>query len=241
TARSAFERQVRPCTFIGRPTSYIGSREVANERSSSYTYRVPAPMIRTKIVATIGPACSEVQTLLDLFEAGADVCRLNFSHGTVQTHLQTLRNIHEAAARYDYPIAILGDLSGPKIRLGEIAGDGMQVKPGDTLILQRAPIVGANMRASTTIPTLIDDIQPGDRLYIEDGQLRFICTDKRKDEISLSCLVGGTLRSHKGINLPNTKLSVNSLTDRDWQFAEWAIENGLDYLALSFVRRPDEI
>src|SRR3954471_590705 len=107
-------------------------------------------MIRTKIVATMGPACKDVETLYRLFEAGADVCRLNFSHGTLDAHLQMLRNIREAAARYTHPIAILGDLCGPKIRLGQVADEGgtggMTVHPGDELILQRAAIVGAKGR-----------------------------------------------------------------------------------------------
>ena len=202
-------------------------------------------MIRTKILATMGPACSDVETLCRLFEAGADVCRLNFSHGNLDQHLLTLRNIHEAAARYDRPIAILGDLGGPKIRLGPVADvdgtGGMPINPGDTLIIQRSPITGSNLRVSTTVPALIDDINPGDRVYIEDGLLRFLCVEKKPDEIHCACHIGGVLKSAKGINLPNTRVSVPSITERDWQCAEWAAENDLDYLALSFVRSAADI
>ena len=202
-------------------------------------------MIRTKIVATMGPACGDVETLLRLFEAGADVCRLNFSHGTLDAHLQMLRNIREAAVRYSHPIAVLGDLCGPKIRLGQVADEGgtggMTTAPGDELVLQRATIVGAKGRVSSTLPHLIDDVQVGHRIYIEDGLLRFVCTDKNYNELRLNCIVGGILKTAKGINLPDTSVNVPSITDRDWECADWAIENDLDYLALSFVRKPDDI
>jgi pyruvate kinase len=207
--------------------------------------QVNSLMIRTKILATMGPAVGDPENLYRLFEAGADACRLNFSHGTLDSHLLMLRYIHEAAARFDHPIAILGDLGGPKIRLGPIAEvdatGGMPIVPGDTLTIQRAPIIGQNLRVSTTVPALVDDIRPGDRVYIEDGLLRFLCVDKKNDEIHLTCHVGGILKSAKGINLPSTKVSLPSITDRDWQCAEWAVDNNLDYLALSFVRSAADI
>jgi pyruvate kinase len=206
-------------------------------------------MIRTKIVATMGPACGDIETLYRLFEAGADVCRLNFSHGNLDQALQMLRNIREAAARFSHPIAILGDLGGPKIRLGQVtdvdATGGMPIHPGDELILQRAPIVavavGAEKRASCTYKNLVDDVQVGHRVYIEDGLLRFVCTDKNYNELRLNCTIGGVLKTAKGINLPDTSVNVPSITDKDWECADWAIENDLDYLALSFVRRADDI
>jgi pyruvate kinase len=133
-------------------------------------------MIRTKIVATMGPACASANDLLSLFNAGVDICRLNFSHGTLDAHLATLRNIREAAARHDKPIAILGDLCGPKIRLGKIADQegtgGMPIAPGDELVIQRAVITGADRRVNSTYPQLIDDVQPGHRVLIEDGLIR---------------------------------------------------------------------
>ena len=202
-------------------------------------------MIRTKIVATMGPACADADTLYRLFDAGADVCRLNFSHGTLDQHLQNLRNIREAAARFSHPIAVLGDLGGPKIRLGQVAdvdgAGGMPIQTGDELILQRAPTVGQDGRVSSTYKHLVDDVQLGHRVFIEDGLLRFLCTDKNFNELRLSCTVGGVLKTSKGINLPDTSVNVAAITDRDWECADWAIENDLDYLALSFVRRPDDI
>jgi pyruvate kinase len=202
-------------------------------------------MIRTKIVATMGPACGDVETLFSLFQAGVDVCRLNFSHGDLDSHLQMLRNIREAAARWEQPIAILGDLCGPKIRLAQIAPhdgtDGMPIAVGDELVIQRAPCVGQDRRVSSIYANLVDDVQVGHRVLIEDGLLRFICTDKNFTEIRCNCTIGGVLRSSKGINLPDTAVNVPSVTDRDWQCVDWAIDNDLDYLALSFVRSKEDL
>ncbi|HWB54984.1 MAG TPA: pyruvate kinase [Tepidisphaeraceae bacterium] len=198
-------------------------------------------MIRTKIVATMGPACSEVETLLKLFEAGVDVCRLNFSHGDLESHLEMLRSIREAAASFSHPIAILGDLCGPKIRVGPVDGNGMAIGVGDHLIIQRQAIIGQNGRISTTLPELVDDVRIGDRVLIEDGLLRFVCVEKNFNELRCACTAGGILKSAKGLNLPHTPINVPSMTDRDWECVRWAVENDLDYLALSFVRKAADI
>lgn len=202
-------------------------------------------MIRTKIVATMGPACSDVQNLHALFDAGVDICRLNFSHGSLDAHLQVLRNIRQAAMRAETPIAILGDLCGPKIRLGKVADQdgtgGMPVAVGDEIVIQREPIEGRHKRVSSTYVGLLDDLRVGDRVLIEDGLLRFVVTDKQQNEIRLQTTAGGVLKSSKGINLPHTPVNLPAITDRDWECVDWAIENDLDYLALSFVRRADEI
>ena len=202
-------------------------------------------MIRTKIVATMGPAVGEVETLLSLFKAGVDICRLNFSHGTLDDHLLMLRKIREAAAMHDQPVAVLGDLCGPKIRLGKVkavAGmGGMPIKVGDELILQRAEIEGENGVVSTIFPRMVDDVQIGHRVLIEDGLLRFLCIEKNHDHLVLKCTDGGVLKSAKGINLPDTVVNTPAITEKDWRDADWAIENDLDYLALSFVRTADDL
>jgi pyruvate kinase len=206
-------------------------------------------MIRTKILATMGPAVASVETLVALFKAGCDVCRLNFSHGTLADHLKTLRTIREASLRHDHPIAVLGDLCGPKIRLGKVSDidgtGGMPIHPGDELILQRQIIVGGvvegTRRASSNYAHLVDDVQVGQKLLIEDGLLRFLCTDKTFNELRLQCVVGGVLKSNKGVNLPNSKVGIASITEYDWECVAWAVENDLDYLALSFVRSADDI
>src|SRR5919107_3778574 len=129
-------------------------------------------MIRTKILATMGPATADTEVLLRLFDEGVDVCRLNFSHGTLDEHKTMLDKIREAAARFHHPVAVLGDLCGPKIRLGKV-GDvdgrgGMPIAVGEELTFQREPTVGANHRVSSTYPHLIDDVQVGHRVLIED-------------------------------------------------------------------------
>jgi pyruvate kinase len=206
-------------------------------------------MIRTKIVATLGPATSDVETLTRLFDAGVDVCRLNFSHGTLDSILAILKNVWAAAERYGQPIAVLGDLGGPKIRLGKIpdidGSGGMTIASGDTLVIQREPINGkldADRRlVSSTYDKLIDDVKVGDRVLVEDGLLRFVCIDKSPAALTCNCTAGGVLRSAKGINLPNTAINIPSITQRDWECVDWAIEQRLDYLGMSFVRRPDDI
>src|SRR5688572_18388645 len=202
-------------------------------------------MIRTKIIATLGPATSDVETLYRLFESGVDVCRLNFSHGHLDEHKVMLGRIRDAAKRFHHPVAVLGDLCGPKIRLGKVADEGgkggMPIEVGEELTFQREQIVGANKRVSCTYPNFIDDVKVGDRVLIEDGMLRFLCTEKSYNELKCVCKVGGIIKSSKGINLPESTVTVPSITDRDWECVEWAISNDLDYLALSFVRSAKDL
>lgn len=206
--------------------------------------RTPALMMRTKIVATMGPAVADPAVLRALIIAGVDVCRLNFSHGDQEWHELMLRTVRQEAAALDKPIAVLGDLGGPKIRLGEVVdetGGGMAVSAGEALVLQREPILGRGGVVSSTYPGIVDDVQAGDRVLIEDGLIRFVCAGKDANALRLQCTAGGVLKSRKGINLPNTRVKLPSLTQRDSQYVEWAIQNELDYLALSFVRRADEL
>ena len=202
-------------------------------------------MIRTKIVATLGPASSDPATLQRLLEAGADVFRLNFSHGTLDDHLRTLRAVRAVADKWDRPVAVLGDLCGPKIRLGKVrdvgGAGGMPIAVGEDLVIQRDEIEGEGGRVSTTWPAILDDIKSGDRVLIEDGLLRFVCTETSRDEIRLRCTAGGVLKSAKGINLPNTSLRTDAITQRDWECVAWSIQHEVDYLALSFVRRADDL
>ena len=202
-------------------------------------------MIRTKIVATMGPASSPPDVLSRLLEEGIDVCRLNFSHGDVSQHQNTLTAIRQVAQERGATVAILGDLCGPKIRLGKIEDvdgtGGMPIAVGDVLHIVREPIVGKNLRVSSIYPSFVDDVKVGDRILIEDGLIRCVAIDKNANEVLATCTSGGVLKSGKGINLPNTVVSIPSITDRDWQFVDWAVENDLDFLALSFVRRPQDL
>jgi pyruvate kinase len=202
-------------------------------------------MIRTKIVATMGPATATRDVLLRLFEEGVDVCRLNFSHGDLADHLKMLKTIREVAEEAQETVAILGDLGGPKIRLGKIedfdGSGGMSVSIGDVLHFLREPILGRSLRVSTNYAGFVDDVRVGDRILIEDGLLRFVAIEKDKDHVAATCTAGGILRSAKGVNLPTTQVSIPSITEKDWMCVEWAIEHELDFLALSFVRRPEDL
>jgi pyruvate kinase len=202
-------------------------------------------MIRTKIVATLGPAVADARAIRALLVAGVDVCRLNFSHGHLEEHEKVLELVRQQAADLGSPVAIMGDLGGPKIRLGEVADiggtGGMPIAAGDTLMLQRRTITGAAGIVSSTYPGLVDDVQIGHRILVEDGLLRFICVGKDAERLHLQCSAGGVLKSRKGINLPNTSVKLPSITDRDWECVRWAMEMKLDYLSLSFVRRANEL
>jgi pyruvate kinase len=204
---------------------------------------------RTKIVATLGPATSDINMLLELFAANVGVCRLNFSHGEIEQHQRILANVREAAAVWGRPIAVLGDLCGPKIRLGEV-GDcentgGLRLAVNDDLIIQIEPIIGGmhgnQRRVSCTYPSFVDDVKAGHRVLIEDGMVRFVCTQTSGGEVHCRCTVGGILKSSKGINLPDSHVNAPSVTERDLECARWAIDNSLDYLALSFVRRAEDL
>jgi len=205
--------------------------------------------IRTKIVATMGPAVAQKRDLRSLLAAGVDVCRLNFSHGDLAGHAEMLANIRDVIAKLDRPVAILGDLGGPKIRVGQVdennPAGGLAVDVGDELTIQREDTLGRDGVVSATYPGLVDDVQVGDRVLIEDGLLRFVCVRKEPEgspsRLVLRCTAGGVVKTRKGINLPGTKLALPSITDRDWACVDWAIDNDLDYLALSFVRRADDI
>ncbi len=204
-------------------------------------------MIKTKTIATVGPASSSADVLGRMIDAGIDVFRLNFSHGTLDEHKQVLDRIRAQAHERDTAIAIMGDLAGPKIRIGEVGSDPRSgagpcvIRRGDSLIIQRQSIVGDQRRLSTTWPDMLDDVQVGQRVLINDGHIQLRVEDKSTDEITCRCLHGGPLSSHKGINLPDTTLNVPALTPKDITDLAWAIEQQVDYLALSFVRHPDDV
>ncbi|MDY7109140.1 MAG: pyruvate kinase [Planctomycetota bacterium] len=201
----------------------------------------------TKIIATVGPASSSAETIGRLIEAGASIFRLNFGHGSIEEHAAHLKTIRSVAAELGRPVAVLGDLQGPKIRVGEVAGRGLELPTGSTVIFQRRPIVatpardGNPHRFSSTYSGLIDDVKAGQRLLVDDGMIRMLIVEKGADEIRCTVTGGGVVKSHKGVNLPDTDLTVQTLDERDWWHVHWAIENDLDFLALSFVRNADDV
>jgi pyruvate kinase len=198
------------------------------------------PPARTKVVATIGPASSGPR-LPQLLDAGVDVCRLNFSHGELQDHAAALAGIRQWAARHDSPVAVLGDLCGPKIRLNRLAGDRFELTPGQSVRFVRGDAEGTPERLTVSYPHFIDEVEVGSRIYIDDGLVRCLVTDRSADALTCTVTAGGVVSNRKGVNLPDTRLSIAALTEKDRRDASWALEHELDYLALSFVRQPDDL
>jgi pyruvate kinase len=204
---------------------------------------MPEPLNRerTKIVATLGPATSGPETLRQLCDAGVDVYRLNFSHGTLDEHAVVLERLRQAIDESGNTAAVLGDLCGPKIRLDPIRDGAMFMAAGDSLTIRREETEGVDGRVSTNYDRLVDEVEVGHRVLIDDGLIRFEVAEKRADEAVCRCTASGTLRTRKGINLPDSTLSVESLTDDDRACVAWAADHHLDYLALSFVRRSEDL
>lgn len=204
-------------------------------------------MIHTKIVCTIGPASWEPQMLRRLIEAGMDVARLNMSHADHATHAETIRKIREAAAEVGKPVAILADLQGPKLRVGEIAGDNILIESGERIVLTTRDIVGERTSGdiAATIPVRYDhlpqDVKPGERILIDDGLIELQALGVNGPNIFCTVVNGGPISDHKGVNLPGTQLSVPSITEKDWDDLRFALEKEVDWIALSFVRTGDEI
>ncbi|MFG0283709.1 MAG: pyruvate kinase [Phycisphaerales bacterium JB039] len=200
---------------------------------------------RTKIVATIGPASESPEMLRRLILAGVSVMRFNFSHGTLAEHERRLRDVRAIAAEMARPVAVLGDLPGPKIRVGVVPEGGVEVVSGQEIIFERgremAAIVDGAPTFGVTYPELIGEVEPGQRVLINDGAIRLLAVDHDGQRLRCLVTIGGLITSGKGINLPETSVAVPSLTERDWELTRWAVAHGVDYLALSFVRRAEDI
>ncbi|HVS70960.1 MAG TPA: pyruvate kinase [Phycisphaerae bacterium] len=195
---------------------------------------------KTKIVVTLGPACASPENFAKLVDAGVSVARLNFSHGSLDQKREYLQTIRSAAKR---PVAIMADLCGPKIRVGQIDNNAMHLDPGDTVTIQREPTLGKDLLISTNYPGIVDDLDVGQRVLIDDGAIRLLCTDKEPLHNRVRCRVttGGILQSNKGFNLPHTNVNLPSITDKDWADVDFAVANDVDYIALSFVRSADDV
>jgi pyruvate kinase len=199
-------------------------------------------MRRTKIVATIGPASSSPETLERLVRAGADVLRLNFSHGSHEQHQEVIRASREIAARLDRPIALLQDLSGPKIRTGRVKDNAITLRAGARLtITTDAAVEGTPERITTTYSALPRDVKPGDQILLDDGNLELRVLSAAGESVLCEVVDGGPLRSNKGMNLPGVTLSTPALTDKDRIDLAFGVRNGVDYVALSFVRRAADV
>jgi pyruvate kinase len=199
-------------------------------------------MRHTKIIATIGPATSSERAIRDLVAAGVDIFRLNFSHGTHAAHGDVITRIRAAAADAQRCVAILQDLSGPKIRTGTLAGDvPLRLEPGDELTIAVGDFPGVPGRVSTTYADLPKAVQPGDMLLLDDGRIQLRVDARTDRELKTSVVEGGLLGTHKGINAPGVELPAVGLSDKDARDLAFGVAAGVDFVALSFVQTPADM
>ena len=198
--------------------------------------------IRTRILATLGPACGSAETIAQLVQAGCDAFRINFSHGDDAQHEEFLRNVRHVEADTGRPLAVVADLCGPKIRAGPITGGSVLLREGQELIIQREPVEGDSQRISTTLNELVDAAAVGRTILMDDGKLRLDVIETRPPhEVVCRGIVGGTLASGKGINLPDMDLALSALTEKDHADVAWIAAREFDYVALSFVQGPQDV
>lgn len=196
---------------------------------------------RTKIIATLGPATAAPDAIDQLVAAGVDVCRLNFSHGTHETHAAAIAHVRAAADRHGRSVAVLQDLSGPKIRTGPLRDGPLTLRPGDTLRIVAGAAVGEGGRVSTTYADLPRVTRPGDRLLLDDGRIELRVDEARGDEVRTTVVDGGVLGEYKGINAPGVLLPRVGLTPKDRVDLEFGVSQGVDIVALSFVQTPADL
>jgi len=198
-------------------------------------------MRRTKILATLGPASSDKNSIKKLIQVGVDVFRLNMSHGDHEFHRQTYHDVRQLAQEQERTIGILADLCGPKIRTGKFKHDKIELKTNSEIIVTTRDVTGGSGLIPSQYTALADDVNPGDHILLADGTLELIVKKVDGTEITCTVVFGGTLGNHKGMNLPGVNVSAPSLTDKDKEDACFAMELGVDFFALSFVRRATDI
>ena len=198
-------------------------------------------MRKTKIVCTIGPASSSPEVLEQLIKAGMNVARLNFSHGTHEEHRKVIENIRALSGELDMPVAILQDISGPKIRIGKLKDDNILLEAGSTFTLTCRDVIGDEAQVSVNYRNLPDDVKVGDTILLSDGNIELKVEETTPTDINCRVVVGGSLSSHKGVNLPTVTMGVPPLTTKDEVDLRFGIGQGVDYIALSFVRQAKDI
>src|SRR5204862_74113 len=195
---------------------------------------------KTKIVATVGPASNSKEMLTALANEGVDVFRLNFSHGTHEDHQKVINFVREINQERGTHIALLQDLQGPKIRVNEVK-EGTILKEHETLIITTEEMVGNREMVSTSYKGLPKDVKPGDMVLIDDGKIELKVKEAREKDVVCEVVYGGVLKSRKGINLPFSRVSAPSLTEKDLKDLEFGLKNKADWVALSFVRKAKDI
>jgi len=196
---------------------------------------------RTKLIATLGPACRSPEMLRAMIEQGVDVFRLNMAHGKAEEHTETIREIRAASDDVERPVGILVDLAGPKIRLGQLLRDPMTLETGQSVSFVRGTVSNAENEFTCTYEAMIDEVSRGEAVVLADGVARLEVVSKSKDRLECVVTDGGTIRSRQGVNLPSTQLSVPALGEIDRKNAVWAAKAGVEFISLSFVRCAAEL
>ena len=196
---------------------------------------------RTKVVATLGPASSSPEMIERLYRAGADVFRLNFSHGSHADHAERIAAIRALEERANRPIGILADVQGPKLRVGRFGGGRVQLQAGQTFRLDLNPTPGDVRRVQLPHPEIIGAARIGTTLLLDDGKLRLRVARVREDHLETEVVVGGPLSDRKGVNVPDVALPIPALTEKDRQDLAFALDHGIEYVGLSFVQRPEDV
>jgi pyruvate kinase len=198
-------------------------------------------MIQTKIIATIGPASESPDTIQALLEAGVDVFRLNFSHGTIEQHARVFERIRAACRERNVFAAVMADLCGPKIRVDPVEDDSFQIADGDEIDIVAGHVVGNERQISTNRPELVREVAVGHRVLIDDGTVMFRVREVMADRVRCVCEIGGAIGTRKGVNLPDSNLQMSALTHKDREDLAWAVQHGVDYIAMSFVRSAADL
>jgi pyruvate kinase len=197
---------------------------------------------KTKIIATIGPSCNTYDTVLSLVQAGVNVFRLNFSHGKHEEKKEVIDIITKINSEYPFNIAILADLQGPKLRVGDIENNHLDLVENDTIVFTNTKCIGTKVAIYVSYPNFSADVKVGEKIMIDDGKIEVIITEIHANtNVSARVTSGGVLSSKKGINLPDTKVSLPSLTEKDLEDVDFIITQPIDWVALSFVRKPEDV
>ena len=197
---------------------------------------------RTKIVATVGPASNTLEKLMELAKAGVNVFRLNFSHGSYENKKIVIDYIREINKSQPYNVAILGDLQGPKLRVGDLENGLIEFKEGEDIIFTTEKLIGTKEKIYVSYPNLATDVKVGERIFLDDGKMEVIVKAiLNEKEILVNITIGGVLFPKKGVNLPDSELTMPSMTEKDYADLDFIIENNLDWVALSFVRKTADI
>ena len=199
------------------------------------------PQRKTKIVCTIGPSCYTQEGINNLLLHGMNVARINFSHGSYDIHERSIKFIRKAAREYNYSIPVLADLQGPKIRVGQMKDDGQHLVEGSEITLTSEDILGTEDCVPIDYNKLPQEAEVGNTILLDDGLLEFKVTECLENSLKVKVIVGGLLKSRKGVNLPNVKISIPALTQKDRKDLEFAVNMDADYVALSFVRNPEDV